>query len=175
MMKNPICPHCGNKDTAEQEGHYHCSGCGADFGAPALDEDGRPLADAIQGLRFRYGDVMSGSVRLRFIEDADHDACLYEVYDSSEGGLNKHAGTITLEEWNLLKHKMYDHLFLQDWDHRYLHANDGSAADENNEWELVMQLPGTEEYTFEGVDAYPVYWGQLMKLFEPYFHELEQH
>ena len=123
MKKLPICPHCGSKNVVAEEDFYHCNDCLVNYGRKVFSDHGEPMVDAVTGLRFRYGDVISGSVRLRFIQDGD--VCLYEVYDSHEGGLNKFAGVLSADEWKQLKAKLFESIYVDDWDRMYIPVNDG--------------------------------------------------
>ncbi len=171
MKKLPICPHCGSKNVKSEEEFYHCDDCLVNYGRDAYADDGTPMIDAVTGLRFRYGDVISGSVRLRFIQDGD--VCLYEVYDSQEGGLNKFAGVLSADEWKKLKTTLFESLFVNDWDRMYIPVNDGREIRGNNEWAFNVIVNDNEEYGYEGVDAFPVYWKQFLKLIDPFMDNLK--
>lgn len=170
--KTPICPHCGGKKVTRVDAFYHCEECKRDFGREALSDSGESMIEAIKGMRFRYGDIISGSARLRFVQDGDD--CLYEVYDSFQGGLNKYAGVLSNDEWIAMKKKMFEKIFLNDWDKEYIPVNDGKKVPENNHWEFAMYVNENEEYIFKGVDAYPIYWSQFMKVLHPFFENLKK-
>lgn len=172
MKKMPVCPHCGSRKTEENDSFYTCRDCRCDFGREALSDDGHPMTEAVRGMRFRYGDVISGSVRLRFVQDGD--ICLYEVYDSNEGGVDKNAGVLSAEEWKELRRKLFEDLYLMDWDREYIPVNDGREIRGNNEWEFAVAVDMDEEYVFRGIDAYPVYWNRFLKLLDPFFDELKK-
>ena len=129
------------------------------------------MIDAVTGLRFKYGDVISGSVRLRFIQDGD--VCLYEVYDSHEGGLNKFAGVLSADEWKELKRKLFEDIYVNDWDRVYIPVNDGREIRDNNEWAFNVIVNDSEEYGYWGVDEHPVYWKKFMDLIEPFMDNLK--
>lgn len=171
MSKTPVCPHCGSRDVKENDSFYTCSSCHYDFGREPVSDDGEPMVTAVKGMRFRFGDVISGSVRLRFVQDGS--ICLYEVYDSNEGGVDKIAGVLSEEEWMNLKKKLFDELYVMDWEREYIPVNDGRAIRGNNEWEFAVAVNLDEEYVFRGVDAYPVYWNRFMKLMDPFFDKLK--
>jgi len=172
VKKMPVCPHCGSKDVKRIESFYRCGSCNTDFGREAKTDDGVSLVDAVQGVRFRYGDVLSGSVRIRFAQDGD--SALYEVYDSNEGGRNKVAGVIDGEAWLELKKKLVENLFVPDWQKEYLPVNDGRTVSGNNAWHFSLIVDEDEEISSDGVDAFPVYWDALMKVLDPYFQQLQQ-
>ena len=71
MAKKLICPHCGSKDVEKHSEYFVCNNCKNSFGRVALSDEGIPMVDAVTGLRFRYGDIVSGSVRLRMIQEKD--------------------------------------------------------------------------------------------------------
>ncbi len=171
MRKTIVCPHCGSKKIEKSDAFSRCQTCQRDFGRVAYTDDGEKMVEAVKGIRFRYGDVITGSVRLRFIEDPSKQA-LYEVYDSNDG-LNKFAGLISEEEWNTFRKNLFEKIYVNDWDREYIPKNDGREIRGNNEWELSVIVNDAEEYTYHGVDAYPVYWDDLMDLFEPFFNQLK--
>ncbi len=171
MRKIVVCPHCGSKKIEKFDTFSRCEDCQRDFGRAALDDEGRNLTESVKGLRFRYGDVITGSVRLRFVEDPSKQA-LFEVYDSNDG-LNKVAGIISEEEWNTLRKDLFEKVFVGDWEREYIPKNDGREIRGNNEWEFSTIVSEDEEYTYHGVDAYPVYWQDLLDLLEPYFNQLK--
>lgn len=173
MAKNPVCPHCGSKDVDKVETYLHCHACHMDFGRPAVSDDGTLMVDAVKGLRYRYGDILTGSVHLRIQEDQD-GSCLCEVYDANEGGVDKVADVMSAEDWHSLKEKLFDELYVMDWDREYYPVNDGREIMANNGWELTVSVNDDEEYTYKGIDAYPVYWKEFLKLIEPYFDALKK-
>ena len=172
MPSVPKCPHCGSKNVSRVEGFYRCKNCRKDFGRDPIADDGTLLVDSVRGFRFRFGDVLSGSVRLR-INQVDDD-CLFEVYDSNEGGLDKVADVLPLDEWHKLKETMLRTLYVYDWDKEYIPVNDGREIRANNEWEFSVIVNEDEEYTHRGVDAYPVYWDRFLKLLDPFFDRLQK-
>lgn len=172
-MRKTICPHCGSNNTASVDNYYHCSDCHTDFGRVALADDGSVLKDSIKGMRFRYGDLLTGSARIGFLEDKD-GSCVYEVYDANEGGYDKVADTLDVQTWQEMKQHIVEDLFIMDWNKEYYPVNDGREISANNAWEFTLTVNGDEEYTFKGVDAYPIYWNNFMKLIEPYFDNLKQ-
>ncbi len=172
MAKTPVCPACGSKMVTRVETFYRCSDCKKDFGRTPMSDDGVPMEKAVTGLRFRFGDIVTGSVRLRFIEEPDKDA-LYEVYDSNEGGLNKFAGVLTATEWVKFKKNLFEKAYVADWDRSYIPVNDGREISANNEWNLAVIVSDAEEIEFSGFDAYPVYWNAFLKLVDPFFENLK--
>ena len=173
MPKLPVCPLCGYKKVQPADSFYHCPECLSDFGRQPHSDDGEPMVDAVTGLRFRYGDFISGSVRLRFAQEGDN--CLYEVYDANEGGIDKYADLLSLEEWTALKKVLLEDLYVYDWEKLYIPVNDGRKVLGNNEWEFSVIVSDDEEYTYRGFDAYPVYWDKFLVVLEPFFRKLEQH
>lgn len=170
--KLPVCPHCGSHHVKKIEDFYRCDDCRRDFGRSETADDGTPLTDAVKGLRFRYGDIVSGSVRLRIVE-ADGKV-KYEVYDANEGGVDKVEDELSSEEWMKIKDKLINHLFVSDWDREYIAVNDGQSVPDNNEWELDLDINEDEVLTYRGYDAVPAYWTQLMRIVNPFFKKLEK-
>lgn len=170
--KLPTCPHCGSKKVKKVDTFYRCSECKNDFGREVLTDDGLSMIEEVKGIRFRFGDIISGSVRLRFAQDGED--CLYEVYDSFEGGLNKVAGVLTHDEWIDFKKKLFNSIYVNDWAKDYIPVNDGKTVRDNNHWELAYYVNENEEYIYEGVDSYPVYWTQFTRLLKPFVDQLKK-
>jgi DNA-directed RNA polymerase subunit RPC12/RpoP len=170
--KVPVCPHCGSKNVKTENGFYRCRDCSNDFGRTAMSDEGIPMIDAVTGLRFRYGDAISGSVHLRFAED--EGSCVFEVYDANEGGSNKHAEVIPMKTWMALKRKLFEELYVADWNREYMPVNDGQSVQDNNTWDFSVIVNENEEILYRGVDAYPVYWKELLALLDPYLEKLKQ-
>jgi hypothetical protein len=171
-MKLPVCPHCGEKEVSRVESFYRCSSCHIDFGRTPVSDEGVPMVDAVTGLRFQYGDVISGSLRLRFLQDGE--VCLYEVYDTNGGNIKKHADVLSGAEWKKLKKNLFENLFVTDWDHVYYPVNDGREISHNDAWSLAVIVNENEEYEYQGVDEKPVYWKGFEKLFKPFFEDLDE-
>lgn len=173
MSKKLICPHCGGKKIKQSKEFCTCEICNSTFGRVAISDDGTPMVDAVKGLRFRYGDVVSGSVRLRIVQEED-GSCLFEVYDANEGGVDKVADVMSSEEWMAIKKKLFEDMYLADWDKVYIPNNDGQKLLDNNEWQLGVDVDEDEVNNYYGFDEYPVYWKDLMKLIEPFFNKLNR-
>lgn len=170
--KLPVCPHCGSKKIKEADGFFHCKDCASDFGRVALSDYGEPMIQAVTGIRFCYGDAVSGSVHLRFQEDGD--SCIFEVYDANEGGADKVIEVVPMKKWQELKRKLFEELYVNDWDKEYLPVNDGQSEFENNSWKFTVIVNDEEETSYSGVDAYPVYWRGLINLLDPYLDKLKR-
>ena len=172
MARLPVCPKCGSKQTSRVENFYRCADCRSDFGRKPYTDDGEPMAESVKGLRFRFGDLISGSVRLRMAEDLG--SCLWEVYDTNDGDLDKYADVLDSEEWMTFKETLFSKLFYYDWDKEYIPVNDGREVRGNNEWEVDVIVNENEEYTCRGYDAYPIYWDGFMKLLDSFFNKLQK-
>jgi DNA-directed RNA polymerase subunit RPC12/RpoP len=168
--KLPVCPYCGSKKVKQIDDFYECTKCRRDFGRDATSDAGLPLTEAVDEIRFRFGDTISGNVRIRILEM--DGSVRYEVYDSNGGGVDKKSGSIDEKDWKALKETLFNELYIQDWDAMYLPRNDGKAVRENNSWELIYAVGEDEQHEIHGTDAYPVYWDRLMGLMDPYFHQL---
>lgn len=171
-MANIVCPHCGSKNIEKLENYEKCLDCGISFGREETSDDGEPLTKAVHGLRFRYGDVVSGSVRLRMAEDSG--VCVFEVYDANNGGVDKVADVISMEEWEKMKDTLFHKLYIADWDKTYIPVNDGKTVSDNNDWELGFDVGEDEEIVYRGYDAFPPYWKGFMKVLDPFFARLNR-
>jgi hypothetical protein len=172
VKKLPVCPLCGSKNVKAVDGFYHCKDCSSDFGRTAYTDDGEAMVDKVTGLRFRYGDETSGSVHLRFAED--EGSCVFEVYDAHLGGADKVAEVVPMDKWMAIKKKLFEELFVADWDRVYMPVNDGQSLPGNNSWEFSVIVNENEEMTYRGVDAHPVYWREFLNVLGPYLDKLKQ-
>lgn len=173
MAKKLICPHCGSKDVEKHSEYFVCNNCKNSFGRVALSDEGTPMVDAVTGLRFRYGDIVSGSVHLRMIQEKD-GSCVYEVYDANEGSFDKVADVLSKEDWTRLKDWLFNELYLLDWNKEYIPENNGQNQLDNNEWELGIDINWDEGLEYRGYDAYPPYWKEFLKAVEPLFNKLKK-
>ena len=129
------------------------------------------MIEACSGLRFRFGDLINGSVRLRMGQDGD--VCLYEIYDSNGGGLNKHADMLDKAAWDKFRKELFNKVYVNDWNKEYIPVNDGTPVITDQDWELSVIVDENEEYIFRGYGAFPVYWDKFMKLLKPILANLE--
>lgn len=169
--KLPNCPHCGSKNVKQTKVHYLCKDCKNEFGRPALSDDGISMVDAVKALRFRYGDNVSGSVWLLMGEDETGE-CLYEVYDAENGGADKYADVLSAKDWKAFKRKLFESLYVTDWDKEYIPVNDGKEIYDGNMWRLSVIVSDEEEVEYRGYGAYPIYWNAFLKLVDPFFNKL---
>lgn len=170
MKDLPVCPLCGSSNTTKVKNFYHCNDCLSDFGRQPKADDGTPMVEAVKGLRFKYGDISTGSIRERFNEDGG--VCLYEITDTNGGNLSKVNGVLTPEEWKCLKAKLVEELFLGDWSRNYIPINDGRAVQGNNAWSLDVVVSDDETYSFSGIDAFPIYWDEFYQIVDSFAAKL---
>ncbi|MBR2810414.1 MAG: hypothetical protein IKD69_03455 [Solobacterium sp.] len=173
MAKLPTCPCCGSKNVSRIESFYTCTNCKKSFGRDPKANDGSRLAEVVNGLRFKFGDIDTGSSRLRFVQDGE--VCLYEVIDTNGGKLAKIAGVLSAEDWKNLRESLFADYFVSDWEREYIPANDGREIRGNNAWAFDVIVSDEEEYSYGGVDAFPVYFDRFRtNVIEPYFMELAE-
>jgi hypothetical protein len=165
MASLPKCPHCGSKEVSRVENFYRCAGCLSDFGRVPYDDNGVPMVEACTGLRFRYGDMLNDSICLRLGQDGD--VCLYELYESSGGGLNKYADMLDKAAWDKFRKELFEKVYINDWDKEYIPVNDGREITTDQDWELSVIVDENEEYLYKGYGAFPVYWDNFIKLLNP--------
>ncbi len=175
MSAQVVCPHCGSKETEERKGSfYYCKECTNEFGRDRNTDDGVPLVEAIQGLRFSYGNMVTGSIRIRFAWDEEGQTCVYEVYQVKDGKINKIADTIEQKEFDRIRNSLVNTMFVQDWDKVYYPINDGSSFNPDAEWRLDIIVKDEDERTYRGIDAYPPYFSKLNTYLKKYFAKLEE-
>lgn len=172
--KNPKCPYCGGLNTISHHNSWYCRDCSAEFGRDALNDDGIPMKDAMSGLRFSYGSVVSGSMSIRFVWDEDGQSCLYEVYQAKDGVIRKQADLIDAQKWNQIKDTLIDKLYVCDWQNTYYPPTDGSPYNPDHEWRLDLLEKDGQEKIFRGYDSFPPYFNDLQKIFRPYIRKLDE-
>ena len=172
MANLPKCPHCGSKNVSRVDNFYRCADCLSDYGRTPYDDKGVPMIESCTGIRVRLGDFLDGSIRIRLCEDGD--VCLYEIYDSNGGGLDKYADVLSAAEWKKFRKELFEKIYVNDWDKIYIAPNDGRAAVKDEEWELSVIVDEDEEYIYRGYGEYPVYWDRFIRLIKPLLNNLNK-
>ena len=71
---------------------------------------------------------------------------------------------ISKKKWDSLVDALYYELFLNDWKHHY---NDYDVLD-GEEWQLTIKFTERRKSTYTGMNGFPPYWGELVKLIKPF-------
>ena len=60
---------------------------------------------------------------------------------------------------------LYYDLFLDDWQRTY----DAEESPNGTYWKLIIFIEDEEKREYSGTQEHPVYWDELLALFQPYF------
>ncbi len=145
---------------------YHCFECGKDIGSPPIlfskrgEEDYRSIVSAI---RFKDGGYFDG-----YDEVVIKKTPSGTIADISPNFQREYVGgqrTLSEKEWNKLLDRLFCKLYVHEWKKQY---NDGSVLD-GEQWELEIRLTDRRVRNYSGSNAFPAYWGELKRIFQPYF------
>lgn len=71
---------------------------------------------------------------------------------------------ISKKKWDALVDALYYELYLNDWEHSFVDYN----VLDGEEWRLTIKRPNRRKRTYSGMNGYPPYWEELVKLMKPY-------
>lgn len=74
---------------------------------------------------------------------------------------------ISKKKWAALVDSLYYELFLNDWKRRF---NNYDVLD-GEEWALTIKLTEHRKRTYSGMNGFPPYWEELVKLMKPFLKE----
>ena len=145
----------------------YCNDCKKSFGAEAQIANGEELevfADVVTEVQF------SRTVYLRpfpptqlTIRKTDKGAhvkvCGNDDYIPFEKEYD-----ISAKKWDAFVGALYYDLYLNDWKHSF---NDYNVLD-GEEWQLTIKLTNHRKRTYSGMNGYPPYWEELVKLLKPF-------
>lgn len=146
---------------------YYCNACKKKYGAVAQIKNGEDiefLTDAVTEITFSRMEYLrpfqSTQVTLTKTAKGAH-------VNSSGAADNvpfKSEFDISKKEWDTLVEALYYKLYLNDWKHRF---NEYNVLD-GEEWKLSIKLRERRKRSYSGVNGYPPYWEELVKLMKPY-------
>lgn len=159
--------HLGGCCVTGFDAKYYCNDCKKGFGDTAQIVNGDTIefyADAVTEI------VFTRTAYLRLYQPTQ-----VKISKTQKGAHVKASGAkndlpfeseydITKKKWDALVGSLYYELYLNDWKHRF---DDYDVLD-GEEWKLTVKLTGHRRRTYSGVNGYPPYWEELMRLLNPY-------
>jgi len=151
---------------------YHCFACGKDVGSPPIliskrgTEDYR---DIVTEVRFYDGGFFDGPDEVIIKKTAD--GAIADVRPNLVKGYNGAQKNLSEKEWKNLMNRLYCKLYVHEWNKHY--RPDGIVLD-GEQWELKISLTGRRVRCYEGDNAFPPYWKELMQIFQPFLNERQK-
>lgn len=175
------CPHCGMTDIIdllplstdllweklsedELKYRYYCGACDKYFGATAYTEDGRQVIPYITGLCFYMGDYFKGFSQIGFRRHYPN-CCTYKITMCRDDNREDILGRKACGDLSRLIDSLYYDLFLDDWQQSY----DSGESTTGTYWKLIVFIQDAKKRVYSGTQEHPVYWNELLALFQPYF------
>ena len=159
--------HIGGCCVTGFDAKYYCNDCRKKFGETAQIVNGEEIefyADAVTGIAFSRTEYLR-----------PYQPTQVAITKTAKGAHVKASGAagdlpfeskydISRKKWDTLVDSLYYELFLNDWKHRF---NDYNVLD-GEEWALTIKLTDNRKHTYSGMNGYPPYWEELVKLMKPF-------
>ena len=151
---------------------HHCFGCNLNFHTLPQIASKRygleNLPEAVTGLEFVIGGYFGGYQKIRIGKFRNQYRVTVSPNSMEEG--ESYVRAILEEEWEALKNKLFDEIYLHEW---HTHYCDPDVCD-GEQWELTLKLTNRRKRCYSGSNAFPPYWIPFLKLLRPYFGEAGQ-
>ncbi len=148
-----------------------CNACKKDFGMPPIlynnkEEKYENYRDVVNGIKFSIGAYLGGFTDITIKKSKDGaivhvdkplvfprnpDEC-HDLEDKQ----------ITLAKWNKIVSKLYEKIYIHEWNKDY---TDIGVLD-GTHWEVEITLEGRRKRTYSGSNAYPPNWSDFVKIFK---------
>ena len=77
---------------------------------------------------------------------------------------------LTKKEWQRVVNRLYGSLYLHEWKKSFVPED---IVLDGEQWELQIRLTGSRVRNYNGSNAFPPYWRELLTTFKPFFKEAE--
>lgn len=140
-----------------------CNDCKEDFATPPvlLAEDGRSgelYRDIVESIEFSDGGYFDGYTTTTIRKEGNTASVTIE-YTLGEGISKKFE--IAGDKWYEIIESLYSKMYIHEWEKSYV---DPFVLD-GEQWSLTIRLTDNRSIEYEGSNAYPPYWDELMELF----------
>ena len=71
---------------------------------------------------------------------------------------------ITVHKWQMIVNTLYKQMYLHEWRKRFV---DPRVLD-GTHWSLDVLLSGNRKRSYSGINDYPAYWSELLKVFRKF-------
>lgn len=146
---------------------YYCNACKKKFGAVAQiknDEEIEFLADAVAGFTFSRTEYLQPFQPTQVTITKTAMGAHAKASGAADDLPFESEYNISKKKWDSLVDALYHELFLNDWKHRF---NDYDVID-GEEWKLTIKFTERRKRTYSGMNGFPPYWGELVKLIKPF-------
>ena len=156
------CEVSGNDPT------HHCFGCGKNFGTPPMLTSKYGVEDytwIVTSLRFCDGGYFGGYDEI--IIKNSKGSIKVDIRPRPDRYGENVCRQMSLDEWFKLLNKLFYNLYVHEWKKQYYNKDilDGE------QWELEFRLTHRRVRNYNGSNAFPPYWKELKRIFEPFFIE----
>ena len=162
--------HIGGCCITGFDAKYYCNDCKKKFGETAQIVNGEEIefyADTVTGIAFSRMEYMR-----------PYQPTQATITKTANGAHVKASGAagdlpfeseydISKKKWAALVDSLYYELFLNDWKRRF---NNYDVLD-GEEWALTIKLTEHRKRTYSGMNGFPPYWEELVKLMKPFLKE----
>lgn len=143
-----------------------CNDCRKKFAsAPILMTPGKNTAedyrDIVTAIRFSVGGFLEGTAEVKIRRNRN---CALVTVNRFPGEEETEEKQITRGEWQEIVNTLYGRFYLHEWKKEYV----DSQVMDGTQWELDIYLSGRRVRQYYGINDYPPYWPELMKMFQKY-------
>ncbi|MCR5352919.1 MAG: hypothetical protein K6D98_01280 [Clostridiales bacterium] len=155
---------------SDEDPKFYCFDCAKEFGTPPFytDETGvfkKDLRETVTSVYFSYGGFFGGYDNFLIEKTQSGIVSNYLHLPIATKSRNPVSRELSYKEWEKLMNAFYSKMFVHEWDGEYVNYDilDGT------QWSLELRLEDGSVKRYHGSNAFPPYWEELKKLFEPYF------
>lgn len=163
--------YLGGCCVSDWDPEYHCFACGKDVGSPPILISKRGTEDyreIVTEVRFYDGGFFCGADRVDIKKTASGifvESVSAPIMLALSGNPDRE---LTEKQWKKLLDRLFCKLYVHEWKRHY--HPDGCVLD-GEQWELEIRLTGRRVRRYEGDNAFPPYWKELQKTFQPFLDE----
>ena len=142
---------------------YYCNACKKKFGAVAQIIHGEEiefLADAVTEITFSRTEYLRPFLLTQVTVTKTAKGAHVKASGAADDLPFENEYDISKKKWDALVDTLYYELYLNDWKHSF---NDYDVLD-GEEWKLTIKLTERRKRTYSGMNGYPPYWEELVKL-----------
>lgn len=152
------------------EPQYHCFACNKDVGSPPILLSKRGMEDyrdIVTSVYFYDGGYFGGwnSITINKTKSGIYAECT-TGYRRAPGGTERRE--LTEAEWEKLLNRLYCKLYVHEWKKEY----SNNCVLDGEQWSLEFKLEGRRVRNYGGSNAFPAYWKELKRTFQPFFKEI---
>ena len=144
-----------------------CNDCKKNFGTEPIlissnYDTGEDYRDIVTCIRFSVGGYFGGFTSIT-IKKNDNGA-LVNVQKTLETEKIPEDRQITVHKWQMIVNTLYKQMYLHEWRKRFV---DPRVLD-GTHWSLDVLLSSNRKRSYSGINDYPAYWSELLKIFRKF-------